>query len=199
MCKVTNLSPEPIKSLIPPSAEVNTDDIADKSSSETNVQHVTQSKATTDKKSKKKKNLASSKPKTLKTIGESSPSPQVANTQPAEEPTTTANVTYSIDASELIRNDTLRDAKFQKTDFDLESMPKDELESLSGFKADKIDSDDHQCEHKDELSKTNEAVINNMIDELVDMGNSKDVNLNDSADKLNESDPLVIFIKKLAL
>nr|GEY52760.1 hypothetical protein [Tanacetum cinerariifolium] len=79
---------------------VNGDDIADKSLSGTNVQPVTQSKATIDKKSGKKKNTASSKPKTLKIVRESSPLPQVTNNQPAEEPVTTADATQSIDASE---------------------------------------------------------------------------------------------------
>nr|GEY50206.1 hypothetical protein [Tanacetum cinerariifolium] len=58
---------------------------------------------------------------------------------------------------EITLIDSSMDAKFQKTGSNLESIPKDELESLSRFKADKTDSDDHQCEHKDELSKTNEA------------------------------------------
>ncbi|GJV99084.1 hypothetical protein Tco_1554336 [Tanacetum coccineum] len=64
-------------SLIPPSKEVNTDDTADKSLSGTNVQP------------------------------ESSPSPQVIDTQPAEEPGATADATQSIDAfesAEKIRN-----------------------------------------------------------------------------------------------
>ncbi|GKD04839.1 hypothetical protein Tco_1179813 [Tanacetum coccineum] len=72
MCKVANLSPEPIKSLIPSFGEVNTDDIVDKSLSETNVQP------------------------------ESSPYPQVADTQPTEELATTVDATQSIDASESV-------------------------------------------------------------------------------------------------
>ncbi|GKB44064.1 hypothetical protein Tco_0889006 [Tanacetum coccineum] len=93
--------------LISPSKEVNIDDIADKSLSGANVQPVNQSKATTDKKSRKKRNPTSSKPKTLKTARESAPSPQVIDTQPAEEPGATAEATQSVDAFELaeeIRN-----------------------------------------------------------------------------------------------
>ncbi|GKD33505.1 hypothetical protein Tco_1249014 [Tanacetum coccineum] len=41
MCKVSKLSPDLIKSLVPPSREVNVDDTTDKSLSETSVQHVT--------------------------------------------------------------------------------------------------------------------------------------------------------------
>ncbi|GJU30837.1 hypothetical protein Tco_1174426 [Tanacetum coccineum] len=72
MGKVTNLSPEPIKSLIPPSRE-----------------------------SRKKKNPASSKPTTLKIVRESSSFPQVDDTQPDEELTTIANATQSINAFKL--------------------------------------------------------------------------------------------------
>ncbi|GKD98119.1 hypothetical protein Tco_1382016 [Tanacetum coccineum] len=92
---------EAYKSLFLPSGEVNTDDFADKSLSRTNVQPVTQSKATTNKKSRKKKNPASSKLRTLKTIRESSLSPQVTYTQPAKDPEAIVDATYSIDASEL--------------------------------------------------------------------------------------------------
>ncbi|GKC07673.1 hypothetical protein Tco_0999283, partial [Tanacetum coccineum] len=73
MCKVAALSPDPIKSLLPPSREVNADDTADKSSSETSVQPVTQ---------------------------ESSPTTQVAETQPVEETLTIADATKSLYAFE---------------------------------------------------------------------------------------------------
>ncbi|GJZ60604.1 hypothetical protein Tco_0616420, partial [Tanacetum coccineum] len=63
MLKVAKLSQEPELSLILSSEKVNADDTADKSSSRTFVQPVTQPKAPTDLKSKKKKILPSSKPK----------------------------------------------------------------------------------------------------------------------------------------
>nr|GEZ91965.1 hypothetical protein [Tanacetum cinerariifolium] len=62
MCKVVNLSSEPIKCLIPPSGEVNANDLADKSLSGTSVQPVTLPKALTDKKTKRKRISPSSKP-----------------------------------------------------------------------------------------------------------------------------------------
>ncbi|GJZ76661.1 hypothetical protein Tco_0641333, partial [Tanacetum coccineum] len=93
MCTVANLSPEPIKSLIPPSGEVNADDSADKSSSETSVQPVTQPKAPTDKKPRKKKIPSSTKPKSSKQVRDVPPKKQVVETQPAEEPVATANIT----------------------------------------------------------------------------------------------------------
>nr|GFC43946.1 hypothetical protein [Tanacetum cinerariifolium] len=68
MCKVANLSPEPIKYLIPPSGKVNADDSADKSSFGTFVQPVTLPKAPTDLKPKKKRILPSSKLETSKLV-----------------------------------------------------------------------------------------------------------------------------------
>ncbi|GJZ55930.1 hypothetical protein Tco_0611123 [Tanacetum coccineum] len=65
MCKVAELSPDPIKSLIPPTREVNADNTADKSLSRTFVQPVTQSKAPTAKKPKKKKISSLTKPEAL--------------------------------------------------------------------------------------------------------------------------------------
>ncbi|GJS80132.1 hypothetical protein Tco_0730013 [Tanacetum coccineum] len=63
MLKVSKLFEEPKQSLIPPSGEVIVDDTADKSLSKAFVQPVTQPKAPTDLKTKKKKNLPSSKHK----------------------------------------------------------------------------------------------------------------------------------------
>ncbi|GJT67371.1 hypothetical protein Tco_1018851 [Tanacetum coccineum] len=107
MLKVPKISNEPKQSLILPSEEVNVDDTIDKSLSGTNVQPVTQPKAKTDTKLRKKKIPSSTKSKTLKIIRESSPPTQVADTQYAEEPVATANATQSLDASgsvEELRN-----------------------------------------------------------------------------------------------
>nr|GEX16025.1 retrovirus-related Pol polyprotein from transposon TNT 1-94 [Tanacetum cinerariifolium] len=60
---ISKLSEVPEQSLLPPSGEVNADDTADKSLSRASVQLVTQSKATTNLKTKKKKISPSSKPK----------------------------------------------------------------------------------------------------------------------------------------
>ncbi|GKC89490.1 hypothetical protein Tco_1150139 [Tanacetum coccineum] len=80
--------------------EVNVDDSADKSSSETNVQPVTQPKAPTDPKLRKKKTPPSSKPKTSKLVRDVPPKKQVAGTQPADVPVATADTTKCLDASE---------------------------------------------------------------------------------------------------
>ncbi|GJZ69466.1 hypothetical protein Tco_0633016, partial [Tanacetum coccineum] len=59
MCSMAELSPEPIHSLVPSSEEVNADDTADKSLSRTSAPLVTQPKAQTAKKPRKKKNPSS--------------------------------------------------------------------------------------------------------------------------------------------
>ncbi|GKG20704.1 hypothetical protein Tco_0380505, partial [Tanacetum coccineum] len=63
MLKVAQISKEPKETLILPSKGVNTSNIINKSLFGTNVQPVGQSKASTDKRSKKKKNPSSSDPK----------------------------------------------------------------------------------------------------------------------------------------
>ncbi|GJY57120.1 hypothetical protein Tco_0456235 [Tanacetum coccineum] len=83
----------------------------------------------------------------------------------------------------------LDDQEMTKADSNLESMLDDEIESISGFEAED-DEDDHY-KNKVGLSQADEAAVNNVIDELVDMANSKDAKINASADKPAESDPLV--------
>ncbi|GJY78104.1 putative reverse transcriptase domain-containing protein [Tanacetum coccineum] len=87
-------------SLNPPSKEVNVDDSADKSSSGTFVQPVTRPKAPTNLKSKNKRILPSSKPKTSNPVRDVPQNKQVTKTQPAEETVATADTTLSLVASE---------------------------------------------------------------------------------------------------
>ncbi|GJV00160.1 hypothetical protein Tco_1329430 [Tanacetum coccineum] len=100
MCKVVELSLDPIKSLLPPSRKVNVDNSADKSSSETSVQPVIQPKAPTDLKLKNKRIPPSSKPKFSKQARDVPPKKQGTETQPAEETVATADATKSLGASE---------------------------------------------------------------------------------------------------
>ncbi|GJV02983.1 retrovirus-related pol polyprotein from transposon TNT 1-94 [Tanacetum coccineum] len=72
MLKMAKILTEPEETLILSSRKVNADEIADKSLFGTTVQPVTQSKAPTYKKSKRKKILSSSKPKTSNIVRESS-------------------------------------------------------------------------------------------------------------------------------
>ncbi|GJT57812.1 hypothetical protein Tco_0992866 [Tanacetum coccineum] len=92
MLKVAKLSEESEQSLLPPSGEVNADDTADKSLSRASVQPVTQSKATTDLKTKKKRIPPSSKPKSPYKVRVILPKKQVAETQHAD----VANATKSL-------------------------------------------------------------------------------------------------------
>ncbi|GKA18670.1 retrovirus-related pol polyprotein from transposon TNT 1-94 [Tanacetum coccineum] len=100
MYKVAELSPDPIKSLLPPSGEVNADDSGDKSSSRTSVQSVIQPKAPTDLNPKKKRIPPSFKPKSSKQVRNVPQKKQVAETQFAEETVDTADATQSLGASE---------------------------------------------------------------------------------------------------
>ncbi|GKA92014.1 hypothetical protein Tco_0813939, partial [Tanacetum coccineum] len=86
----------PMQSLIPSSREVNVNDSADKSLSRTNVQPVTQPKEKDDKKSKKKKILSFSEPKTFNVVRKKTPMKQVTETQYVEEPVATVDATKGI-------------------------------------------------------------------------------------------------------
>ncbi|GJR60982.1 hypothetical protein Tco_1503144, partial [Tanacetum coccineum] len=101
MLKVAKLFQEPEQSLIPPSREVNNDDTADKSLSKVSVQSVTQPKAPTDLKTKKKRIPPSSKPKSPHKVRVILPKKQVAETQHAEVTMAIADTTKILVASEL--------------------------------------------------------------------------------------------------
>ncbi|GJR12516.1 hypothetical protein Tco_0795168 [Tanacetum coccineum] len=224
----------PKETLILPSSRVNADDTTDKSLSRTTVQLITQFKAPTDKKSRKKKNLSSSQPKTSKIVRVSSPLKQVIETQHAEEPVTTADSTKGIKTSESaeeLRNqtnllmpkrthnilrmkvyeniveeavkylkitslgnvtfeelhghainmdaeespfDTELGIKFTRNEypnqkanadqayFDLEAMPDDKIVFVFDFE----EADDDDSKNEEELSKNDEATIDNVLDEL---------------------------------
>ncbi|GKA35238.1 hypothetical protein Tco_0721729 [Tanacetum coccineum] len=66
-------------------------------------------------------------------------------------------------------------------DYDLASMPNDEIGSLSGSQSSETKEDDKQSQHK-ELSKSKERDADNILDEMVDM--------NAFADKPSLSDPI---------
>ncbi|GJW90305.1 hypothetical protein Tco_0167858 [Tanacetum coccineum] len=107
MLKVAKILIVPEQTLIFPSKEVNDINTANKSLSETTVQPIGQPKASTNKRSKKKKNPSSSKPKTSKITKESKSKKQVDETQHAEESVATADATKSLEASrsaEELRN-----------------------------------------------------------------------------------------------
>ncbi|GJX30786.1 hypothetical protein Tco_0240641 [Tanacetum coccineum] len=94
MLKVAKLSKKPEKSLILPSVEVNAEESADKSQSETNVQPLSQPKAPTAKRPRKKKNPSSTQPMVLRSSRSiSTSSPPTTHLQHVEEFVVTADAT----------------------------------------------------------------------------------------------------------
>ncbi|GJR45139.1 retrovirus-related pol polyprotein from transposon TNT 1-94 [Tanacetum coccineum] len=86
MCNVAEISPQPLQSLIPPFEEVDVDDSADKSLSGTSMPPVTQSKATTAKKPRKKIIISLTRPEALNSSKiETSSSSQATHLQIAKE------------------------------------------------------------------------------------------------------------------
>nr|GEU65803.1 retrovirus-related Pol polyprotein from transposon TNT 1-94 [Tanacetum cinerariifolium] len=155
MLKVAKLSEEPEQSLIPPSREVNADDTADKSLSRAFMQSVTQSKAPTDLKTKKKRIPPSSKPKSPSKVRVILPMKQVAETQHAEVTVDIADATKSLAVLDQNVEEERKDARFVAMEEDKEaeegdtsdslssrrSIPDDDLASITGFKTQ--DSTDH--------------------------------------------------------
>ncbi|GKD28360.1 hypothetical protein Tco_1239138 [Tanacetum coccineum] len=168
MLKVAKLSEEPEQSLIPSSKEVNVDDTADKSLSIASVQPVTQPKAPTDLKTKRKRIPPSSKPESQYKVRVISPKKPVAETQHAKVIVATVDATKSQQPlSNLSRRDresesaliyqifytlcvctqdaiidiTPKDDEGDASDTGLHLMPDDDLASLTGFKTQ--DSSDH--------------------------------------------------------
>ncbi|GJZ46775.1 retrovirus-related pol polyprotein from transposon TNT 1-94 [Tanacetum coccineum] len=95
------------------------------------------------------------------------------------------------DAVEITLIDLSMDAGVQKANSDLELIHDDESESVSGFEADDDDDKDDNSETKVDLSKTEEAIADNVLNELADMANSQDTNFNAFFDKPFDSDPLL--------
>ncbi|GJR19874.1 hypothetical protein Tco_0968401 [Tanacetum coccineum] len=204
MLQVAKKFDQPEKSLILPSVEVNVEDTIDKSLSMTTVHHVSQSKAKTNKRPKKKKIQSSSDPKVSKDVRVPSLKKLVAETQHVEETLATADATHGIHAYESEKElgnqpktteakkkagSLLADKELTKANLDLESMLDDEIELVSGLEANTDNDEENHSEHIEELSKTDEATTNNIMNGLVDMADSKDA----PNDKPAKSDPLVIF------
>nr|GEW01413.1 hypothetical protein [Tanacetum cinerariifolium] len=156
LATLAKLFQEPKQSLIPPSREGNANDTTDKSLSRTFVQHVTQSKAPTDLKTKKKRILPSFKPKSSYKVRVILLKKQVTKTHHAEVTLATVDVTKSLEASELaeeqVNQPSTAEAKKithdsdESTDVqgdsDYESMLEDDMRFVLEVKA--ADSDDEQ-------------------------------------------------------
>ncbi|GKC79089.1 hypothetical protein Tco_1129863, partial [Tanacetum coccineum] len=99
--KMAKFSNQPEKSLILLSGEVNVEYIVDKSLFGTTMHHVSQSKAKTNKRPKKKKIPSSFDPKVSKDVRVPSSKKPIDETQHAKETVAIADATQSIDASKL--------------------------------------------------------------------------------------------------
>ncbi|GJR50628.1 hypothetical protein Tco_1401149 [Tanacetum coccineum] len=132
MLKVAKLFQEHEQSLNLSSKKVNADDSTDKSLSGTSVQPITQLKAPTDLKTKKKRIPPSSKPKSSNKVRVILLKKQVAETQNAEETKATADATQSLGASKSAE-DQLTNLGDSDSDSGLHSMPDNDLVSLTGF------------------------------------------------------------------
>ncbi|GJT67301.1 putative retrotransposon gag domain, aspartic peptidase domain protein [Tanacetum coccineum] len=189
MRKVAEISHQPKKSLVLSSREVNAKNTGDKPFSETFVHHVSQSKSTTDKRPKKNKIPSSSDLKASKDVRHSDDDYQIKFMGPIY-----SDMDDDADAKdegiEITLDDSFKNNEVHEAESDLESMPRDEIESVSGFKATKTEDDDTQSQHKKELSNSEENVVDNVLDELADMANSHNIEFNSFATKPSLSDPL---------
>ncbi|GKC17881.1 hypothetical protein Tco_1014663 [Tanacetum coccineum] len=215
MLKVAKLSKDPNESLILPSREVNAEATANKSQSRTNVQPLSQPKAPTAKKSKKKKIPSSTQPKVSNDSREMNPPSITIHLQATKELVVTAIPTQSLEAfvtAEVLTNNQLKAADITESPYDIESeikvvksfftnhfsevqdqtmndyeesagiqedsdsnlqsMPDDDLRSVSGFEAaDSDDTYDNKVSHsahtsQDDISSTERLSIPDHLDHI---------------------------------
>ncbi|GJT47291.1 retrovirus-related pol polyprotein from transposon TNT 1-94 [Tanacetum coccineum] len=149
MCKVAKLSPEPIKSLIHSSEDVNTDDTADKSLSRTTVQK------SIDEEFVKESGLESLGYIPLEEFGRAD----------AELDITFLGPVYD-EMDELVE---------ETAESNLHSMPNDEVELISWFEvAHSKEKGTANTETKVTLIQSEEATADNILDELDDLKASAD-------------------------
>ncbi|GJT98748.1 hypothetical protein Tco_1094266 [Tanacetum coccineum] len=152
---------------------MNADDDADKSLSRTTVQPVTQPKALTDLKTKKKQIPPSSKPKSSYKVRVILLKKQVTETQHAEETVAISDATQSAKPYNQTKS---RDGDYD-SDFELRFMPDNDLVFLTGF--DTPDS-------ADDNSKEELHILNTKVDQLESNISTK-VN-----DETQSFDPLIV-------
>nr|GEU73976.1 retrovirus-related Pol polyprotein from transposon TNT 1-94 [Tanacetum cinerariifolium] len=102
------------------------------------------------------------------------------------------------DDKEGVIDITPADQYMTHADSDLESMPGDELVSVYGFEIAETEDDDTQSQHREQMSKSNELAIENVLDELADMANSQHTKIYASAEKPSLSNPLGHLYKDLS-
>ncbi|GJR69354.1 hypothetical protein Tco_0015419 [Tanacetum coccineum] len=157
---VAKLLKEPEESLIPPSGEVIAKESADKSQFGTNVQPLSQPKAPTTKKPKKKKISSSTQPKVPEKIVEKE---EVTEEQTLEIPTVAQlldEVNKAAQETPESPYDTESKIKYtesagiqEDSDSGLQLMSDDDLRSVSGFEAaDSDDTHDNNVSHSTHIS-----------------------------------------------
>ncbi|GKC45121.1 retrotransposon protein, putative, ty1-copia subclass [Tanacetum coccineum] len=183
MLQVAKKFDQPEKSLILPSGEVDAEYNVDKSLSGTTVHHHAEETVATADATQSIDVFESAKDlgNQPKTIDAKKVQEQI-NEEVKEDFGIKSLGNVSFD--ELYRHD--MDTGADESPFDIESKTKFVGKLVSGFEADTDDNEDNRSEHKEELSKTDEVVGDNMIDELIDIAHSKDA----SADNPAKSDPL---------
>ncbi|GKB41988.1 hypothetical protein Tco_0886930, partial [Tanacetum coccineum] len=173
MCKLENLSPEPTKSLIPPSRELNNDDTANKSLSKINVQHPAE------------KPVATADATQSIDVSESAEKlgnqPKPADAEKVQETIIEEEVRkFGIKYLGDVPLDELGGLMLiwmlmrapltqimQEVDSDLESMHGDENESLSEFEADESNDDDPLPKFDKRVKKTLNAEIPKLLIKLL--------------------------------
>ncbi|GJR36797.1 hypothetical protein Tco_1212481 [Tanacetum coccineum] len=174
MLKVEKLS-KPEKTLVIASREVNTDSTAYKSFFKTVVQSATQSKSSTNKKCRKNKITSSFEPNTSTYIRCPNPKKTVTETQYAEEPVAITDTTQSLDASksaEELRSQpqtNVSEKVMEEVESDLESMPDDEIMSIS------LDDNEELGDSENELSIVDEVMADIVADEILIKINTEDI------------------------
>nr|GEZ34231.1 hypothetical protein [Tanacetum cinerariifolium]GEZ83929.1 hypothetical protein [Tanacetum cinerariifolium] len=88
---------------------------------------------------------------------------------------------------EAVKDSEITSLEIQEVNSDLESMPDDEILSMSGFE----EADDNDSENVEELSLADKHTADNVIDELVDMANTQDANLNVECKAADAVDPIL--------
>ncbi|GJV29362.1 hypothetical protein Tco_1385810 [Tanacetum coccineum] len=167
MYSVADLLPKPLQNLIPPSGEVNADDIADKSLSGTSVPPVTQPKALIAKNPRKKKNPSSTKPKSIETSESAEVLDQIfkeekeAGDHSLDIPTVKLKeLLDKVDRQNTAVQETLENnPDYQAlSDSDLDSMLDADLRSVSEFKTSDSDNEpDHEVSHSEHISQDENA------------------------------------------
>ncbi|GJV55932.1 hypothetical protein Tco_1456937 [Tanacetum coccineum] len=162
MLKVAKLFQEPGQSLILSSEKVNANDGADSSLSRTTMQPITQPKAPTDLKLKKKSIPPSSKPNSSYKVRVIHPKKQVAETQHAEETVATAEATQSQGASESAEDQVNQPSTVDATKV-LDQNVQEEVKE-SGLKSIRGVTFEQIMDEYDQKNKTDQEVLESPYD-----------------------------------